>query len=118
MDTAWTGVSSRAAAAAKVSCWPADSNVISGSVAGWLVEQEVRRGAGVVRCAQQGFPGADPVPGSPGLFARGVEPLRGALPRPVPACLIPAGDRAGGDQDLAQISPAVQRKPRGAQRFE
>jgi hypothetical protein len=38
----------------------------------WLAfEQEVRCGAVVVRCSEQGFPCADPVPSSPGVFAGG-----------------------------------------------
>ena len=87
-------------------------------VGGRLLEQEVRGGAVVVRCPQQRFSGADAVSGSERLLADSRHPLRGGLPRLVPARLVTFPDVASCGENLAEIRPAVCSEPGGAQRLE
>ena len=87
-------------------------------VSGGLLEQEGRGRAVVVRCPQQDFPGADAVPGREGLLADFRQPLRGGLPRLVPAGLVTLPDTARRGENLAEVGPAVGGEPGGAQRLE
>ena len=55
---------------------------------------------------------------APGVFAGGLQPLRGGLPRPVPAGLVTLPDVAGRGEDLAEVGSAVGGETGGAQRLK
>src|SRR5207249_3587295 len=82
-------------------------------VGGWLLKQEVPRGAVVVRCPQESLSGTDAVSGSEGLLADFRHPLSGGLPRLMPAGLVALPDVAGGGENFAEAHLTI----RGAHRW-